>query len=90
MKNISESAFSIYKPIVEDICSRKTVSENQALLICIKSNFSDQRNTFRGDIVECITILCLPANLTGIVGGNYRKAGPRQTTHSKPYKLSSA
>lgn len=29
IKNISESAFWLYKPIVEDICSRKTVSEKE-------------------------------------------------------------
>lgn len=29
IKNISESAFLLYKPIVEDICARKTVSEKE-------------------------------------------------------------
>lgn len=29
IKNISDSAFSLYKPIVEDICARKTVSEKE-------------------------------------------------------------
>lgn len=29
IKNMSESAYSIYKPVVEDICSRKMVSEKE-------------------------------------------------------------
>lgn len=48
IKNISESAFSIYKPIVDDICSRKTVSErelekvlDELLSLCISDKMLD-------------------------------------------------
>lgn len=48
IKSISESAFSIYKPIVEDICSRKTVSEKELekvldglLSLCISDKMLD-------------------------------------------------
>lgn len=48
IKNISESAYSIYKPIVDDICSRETVSErelekvlDELLSLCISDKMLD-------------------------------------------------
>lgn len=48
IKNISESAFALYKPIVEEICSRKTVSEKELenildglLSVCISDKIVD-------------------------------------------------
>ena len=48
IKNISESVFSLYKPIVEDICARKTVSEKELenvldglLSVCISDKILD-------------------------------------------------
>lgn len=48
IKNISESAFLIYKPIVEDFCARKTVSERELenvldglLSVCISDKILD-------------------------------------------------
>ena len=46
--NISESAFLLYRPIVEDICSRKAVSEKELeevldglLSVCISDKMLD-------------------------------------------------
>lgn len=48
IKEISESAFLLYKPIVDDICSRKAVSEKELeevldglLSVCISDKMLD-------------------------------------------------